>query len=285
MKDKLVIATRAGVLATAQAEIVRTKLKAAGIDSELLFVSTKGDQDRISSLDAIGGDGLFVRRLEEEIISERADIAVHSAKDLPFELMDGLDIFSVPDEQDYRDVLLMRKGAAEENALIGSSSMRRRDQYAALNPTARFENLRGNVTTRLKKLEQGEYDGIILAKAGLNRIGVDISAYDCRVFDVTQMVPAACQGLMAIECTKDDEELIGVLKSISVPSGMERLLAERYLFKKLGAKCSNPTGVHADIEGDELKLTGYYNGKTVSLTGKTAEYRELSERICRDFNL
>ncbi len=286
MKDKLTIATRDSRLATVQAEIVRGKLKEAGISAELLYVSSKGDRDRVSSLDVIGGDGLFVRKLEEEVCTGKADLAVHSAKDLPFELMEGLGVFSVPDAGDARDVLIMKKDRNPGNELlIGSSSQRRSLQYQNINPDVHFRNLRGNVTTRLKKLDSGEYDGIILAKAGIDRLDIGLQEYECRIFEPREMVPAACQGLLAAECRKDDGELISLLRSISVPGGMERMEAERYLFKSLGAKCSLPVGVYADIKGDEISISVFFNGVSIIKKGKTQDYRELSQSICEELGL
>jgi len=286
MKDKLTIATRDSRLATVQAEIVRKKLNEAGISAELLFVSSKGDRDRVSSLDVIGGDGLFVRKLEEEVCVGKADLAVHSAKDLPFELIEGLGVFSVPDAGDARDVLIMRKDRTPGNELlIGSSSKRRSLQYQKINPDVRFRNLRGNVTTRLKKLDNGEYDGIILAKAGIDRLDISLKDYESRIFDPREMVPAACQGLLVVECRKDDRELISLLRSISVPGGMERMEAERYLFKSLGAKCSLPVGVYADIKGDGISITAFFNGVSIIKEGRIKDYRELSRNICGELGL
>ncbi len=281
MKNKsFTIATRDSVLAVTQADTVRKLLSERGIPSELLKVKTKGDEDRISPLDAIGGDGLFVRGIEKALLDGRADIAVHSGKDLPYELMDGLTIAAVPKAADGRDVLLLSKGAWEKpDKIIGTSSNRRKEQYALLDSKAVFKNIRGNITTRLEKLESGEYDGIILAKAALDRIGKSIDDYRGKVFEPSEMVPAACQGLLAVECRSDDEGVISALAGITDETAYARFEAERYLFRLIGADCSMGVGVHAYIIDDECEYHVYYKGNKYYERGKMTDYKDISMRL------
>lgn len=316
-RDKLIIATRGGTLATAQALIVSRRLNAIGVRTELLFVSTKGDQDRSSPLHTIGGDGLFVRKIEEAVLSNEADLAVHSAKDLPFSLMEALMIGAVADSGDPRDVLLCKGEAShlqhpsddacvmlreksfikgestqsqhlsdnacarsgEKLPTIGTCSERRRIQFLKLFGEAEFIDLRGNITTRLSRLDEGKYDGIILAKAGLDRIGVSLSNYTHHVFSIEEMVPAAGQGLIAVECRENDEEVREMLSAISIQEGMERLRIERYVFRQLGASCSLPVGVFADIQKERLTLTGLYGDRKAIVTGNKDDYITLVEDL------
>ena len=189
MKDKLVIATRGSRLALIQSNIVAEKLDHLGIKTELLIIKTKGDIDQTSPLQKIGGDGLFVRAIEQALLDGRADIAVHSAKDLPYKLADGLTIGCTPDAADPRDVLITREQVPSDIScwrnndpaidpqqpkmlppVIGTDSPRRQAEFLRHCPDAVMKPLRGNVPTRLDKLRSGEYDGIILAKAGLDGI-------------------------------------------------------------------------------------------------------------------
>ena len=173
----MILATRGSALAMAQAAIVKKKLEDVGEQVTILPVKTKGDRDRQRPLTEIGGDGLFIRELEKVLLSGEADLAVHSAKDLPYQLADGLRIAGVPEAADPRDCLLTRSCTADPGAdygpdplCIGTGSPRRRLEYARRYPDAMYLEIRGNVLTRVEKLRRGEYDGIILAKAGLDRL-------------------------------------------------------------------------------------------------------------------
>ena len=258
--DKIVIATRGSALARIQAEIVAEKLAVIGIGSEFLFVQTKGDKDTTSPLEKIGGDGLFVRSVEEALLRGEADIAVHSAKDLPYVPADGLMIAGVPDEADPRDCLIMNRDCRDTAALsevsfegmvIGTSSPRRRLAAQEFLPGCRTVPIRGNVPTRIEKLRTGEYDGIILACAGLDRLGPDLSGLEKKIFEVDEMVPAPCQGLIAAECRKEDAEIVRLLEDITCRQARMRFDTERYLFCKLLADCSAAVAVNAVIEGPE----------------------------------
>ncbi|MGN0555582.1 MAG: hydroxymethylbilane synthase, partial [Candidatus Fimenecus sp.] len=173
---KIILATRGSKLALVQANQIKNALEQQGANVELLTVSTKGDKDQVSPINQIGGRGLFVTEIEKYISDGRADIAVHSGKDLPYRLSDGLTVAGTPKAADARDCLLTRKGEAPaENAVIGTGSPRRIAECKKYYPNARYESIRGNVDTRLQKLRDGFYDGILLAKAGLDRLGADLS--------------------------------------------------------------------------------------------------------------
>jgi len=249
------LATRAGKLALVQANHVKDLLAEQGVEAEIIKVSTKGDQDRKSSLRAIGGDGLFVRGIEQVLLAGEADIAVHSSKDLPYELADGLVIAGVPKAAAAEDLLLIPKDkplesvrAAGRTPVIGTGSARRRHYYAKLDPDVTFAEIRGNITTRVEKLQRGDYDAIILARAGLDRIHFDLSDFEVRHFTAAEMVPSCCQGILAVECREADTEIREVLAKISDEKTRQRFDIERRLFRGMQADCSVAAAVHAQIE-------------------------------------
>lgn len=285
----LKLATRGSRLALAQAGLVKSALEALGQTVELVEVTTRGDRDRTNPLIAIGGQGLFVREVERCLLDGTADLAVHSGKDLPYELAKGLAIAGVPKAASPGDVLVARKGVPIRT--IGTGSPRRILECKRFYPNACYENIRGNVDTRLRKLRDGEYDGIVLAKAGLERLKDEdgISAFekatqefDVREFSPNEFLPAPCQGILAVECRSGDEELIHLLREISDPVSRARFDAERTLFCLLQADCSVPLGVHADVE--PAKGDASYRYRLSALLGdrKTSRAGYDLDRICAE---
>lgn len=285
------LATRGSALALKQTELVKKKLEglkdANGDDIlvEIREVKTKGDLDRKSALTEIGGKGLFVRGIERELLSGRADIAVHSAKDLPYELAPGLVAEGIPEAADPRDVLITLKkenGQIPEHAVIGTGSPRRREELGKLFPCAVFRENRGNIETRLRKLGEGRFDAIVLAKAGIDRLEPDMSAFEVRILEPEECVPAGCQGILAVECRSEDRETRRLLAGISDPQTKERFRIERYVFQKLEADCASAVGVYADLCGETLTLTGMLLGKKRTISGRRRNWKEISDRLCRD---
>ena len=280
---KIVLATRGSKLALTQAEQVKALIEAKGFECELLIVKTKGDKDQNRPIQEIGGDGLFVREIEKALLDKSADIAVHSAKDLPYELAEGLVIAGVPKAASSADCLISLKGdgtcTAENDAkkVIGTGSPRRICEYSEIDDTAEFKSLRGNIGTRLGKLESGEYDSIILARAALDRLNIDLSPYDVYEFSSEEMIPAACQGIIAIECRSEDEEIARLLGEISDFETKRRFDLERSVFCKLKADCKSALGVHAHIEGDMLTLMALKDERKVCLEGRFEDRQELAE--------
>ena len=283
------LATRGSRLALAQAGLVQSALEALGQTVELVEVTTRGDRDRTSPLTAIGGQGLFVREVERCLLDGRADLAVHSGKDLPYELAGGLCIAGVPSAASPGDVLISRKGVSIET--IGTGSPRRVLECRQFYPDAAYENIRGNVDTRLRKLRDGEYDAIVLAKAGLERLTDEngVSAFDAaceeftvREFTANEFVPAPCQGIVAVESRRDDEELIALLRQISDPVSRARFDAERTLFCLLQSDCSVPLGVHADVERTDGPAGPVYTYRLSALLGdrKTSRTGQDLDCIC-----
>lgn len=246
------IATRGSRLARWQAERVAQLLAAAGApDHELVVVSTRGDRDQQSELHAIGGQGVFVKEVQQAVLDGEADLAVHSAKDLPALTPDGLVIGAAPEREDARDALIgARLEELRHGAVVGTGAVRRRAQLAALRPDLQFANLRGNVDTRVAKA--GDFDAIVLAAAGLARLGYLDEVRERLAIDV--MVPQVGQGVLAVECRVDDATTRALLGRIDAPAVRRALDAERAFLAALGGGCDLPVGAHAELAGDEIRL-------------------------------
>lgn len=293
------LATRGSVLALTQANTVKAALEAEGAAVEIVEVTTKGDQDREHPLVQIGGKGLFVRGIEEAILRGEADIAVHSSKDLPYELAEGLMIGGVPMTAAATDLLIMRQEAAVaagnaamdgvEHAMvdtdaplvIGTGSPRRIHECRKYYPHAQFKDIRGNITTRLRKLASGDYDAIVMARAGGDRIDADLSAFRVREFTPEEFIPACCQGILAVECREADARIRELLEHISDPVSRQRFDAERDLFCRMQADCTMAVGVHAEIVGNRIHIRAMLEGRTAEAEGAYADYPALNVEIIR----
>jgi hydroxymethylbilane synthase len=243
----IVIATRESRLALWQAEHVQTLLQEKGHTVTLLGMTTRGDQILDRSLSKVGGKGLFVKELEAALEDGRADIAVHSLKDVPMDLPDGFVLACVLEREDPRDALVSpRYGSLDElpqGAVVGTSSLRRVVLLRALRPDLRIEPLRGNLDTRLRKLDDGHYDAIVLAAAGLTRLGL---ASRIRVaFDPDTMLPAAGQGALGIEVRSGRTDLIAALQPLLSRADWLATAAERAVSRAMGGSCSMPLAAHA----------------------------------------
>ncbi len=256
---KLRIATRKSALALWQAEHVAAKLAAfAEVDAvELVPLSTRGDEILDRSLQKIGGKGLFIKELEIAMENGDADIAVHSMKDLPAELPAGFCVAATMTRANYRDALVATKGVSlqslPENARIGSSSLRRQAQLHMLRPDLRVESLRGNVNTRLAKLEHGDYDAIILAAAGLERL--QLEHHISHAFSADEMLPAAAQGVLGIECHESRSDVRDLLSRLDDPDTVKTTIAERTIARELQASCQSPVAAFAEIDGEDMSVT------------------------------
>lgn len=274
--DVLRIATRSSRLALWQAEHVRTRLLAehAGLNVELLPVTTIGDRIIDRPLAKIGGKGLFIKELEQALVDGRADIAVHSMKDVPIDLPDGLHIAAVLERGDPRDAVITNGGVRFEDlkrdASVGTSSVRRKSQLLARRGELRICDLRGNVTTRLEKLRRGEFDAIVLAAAGLKRLGFgdQIST----IFDTAEVMPAVGQGAIGIECRCDDARSNALIVSLNDPTTGLCVAAERAMSAYLAGGCDVPLAAHATLERRDLRLAGL----VASLDGRRLVREEVS---------
>jgi hydroxymethylbilane synthase len=254
------IATRKSQLALWQAEHVAALLRRAhaGLEVELVPIVTQGDRIQDRSLAAIGGKGLFIKELEVALEEGRADLAVHSMKDLPGDLPPGLSIASVLERADARDALLTLKAGGFDDlprgARIGTSSLRRQAQFLAARPDVRIEPMRGNVDTRLRKLDAGDMDAIVLACAGLIRLGWE-SRITARL-DTKISLPAVAQGVIGIECRADDARTLGLVTPLNHRDTRIAMDAERAFAHRLGGSCQSPIAAHAVLQEGRLTLDG-----------------------------
>lgn len=268
---KIKIGTRKSKLALAQTKMVADRISKVFPETEIqiINISTTGDKILNKPLAAIGGKGIFVSEIESALINGEIDIAVHSAKDLPLCLAGGLEISGVLKRGNYRDVLVTKSGVSIDNQsdfAVGTGSLRRRLNFKKLYPNATFKDIRGNVDTRLKKLENGEYDGIILAAAGLERLGYDSdNRFNLKYFDYNDFLPAPCQGIIAIESRKSDfaTPVINKINDINTFYSFE---TERYILKLLNADCGMPLGVYSFVKDDKITVA-ISNNKDSSVIG------------------
>ena len=257
MSPTTIIATRESRLALWQAEHVQGVLRSCfGIKVELLGMTTRGDQILDRSLSKVGGKGLFVKELETALDLGRAHLAVHSLKDVPMDLPPGFALAAIWEREDPRDAFVSNRHASlaelPRGAVVGTSSLRRQVQLLAQRPDLRIEPLRGNLDTRLRKLDEGAYDAIVLAAAGLKRLG--LAARIRAAFDAQAMIPAAGQGALGIEVREDAHELRALLaQTIHTPTFLAAH-AERAVSRALGGSCSVPLAAHAVFDGDTLQM-------------------------------
>ena len=260
MQSVIKIGSRESRLAVKQAEIIRDQIIGCDpdISVEIITMKTTGDKILDKSLEKIGGKGLFVKELDRALMDGRIDIAVHSLKDMPMEENPELPILAYGKREDPRDAILYRSGleALPEQAVIGTSSRRRMLQMERLYPGCTFRGIRGNVQTRMRKLETEGYDGTLLAAAGLKRLGME--QVIGRYLSLDEMIPAAGQGILAVQGRKGDVH--SWIDSIDVRESRAAALAERQFIRVTGGDCTSPCAAHAQVSGNELKLTGlYYN--------------------------
>ncbi len=251
------IGTRGSILAKWQAEFVRKQIfQATGIEGEIIIIKTTGDKLQQSSLSQIGGKGIFIKELEDALLEESIDIAVHSIKDIPTEVPPRLSFPAICRREDVRDCLVSGNGATLTNlrqgARVGTGSLRRQAQLRHARPDLDVRDLRRNVDTRLRKVEAGEYDAVMLAKAGLDRLGWGHRISETLSPDVC--MPAVGQGALGVECRASDVETSDALEKLNDAETRAAIVAERTLLAALQGGCQVPLGAWARIERDELVL-------------------------------
>lgn len=255
---KIIIGSRESALAIAQTKLLQKYMEenCPDISAQILTMKTTGDKIPEKRLDEIGGKGLFVKELDGALLENRTQLSVHSLKDIPMEEKEELPILGFSKREDCRDVLVLPIGESELNPAlpIGTSSRRREVQLKRIFPAIKVEMIRGNVQTRLKKLEEGRYGALVLAAAGLKRLGLTHRIF--RYFSCEEILPAAGQGILAVQGRKGMD--YGFLSGFFDEEAKDAALAERAFVRRLGGGCSSPTAAHARIEGDELVLTGLY---------------------------
>ena len=284
---ELVLATRKSLLAQTQTETVMKLLKdKVNMDSKKLLVVTEGDKRLDVTLDKIGGKGLFTKDIEIALLDGRAHAAVHSMKDVPYEMGEDFELVAMPEREDVRDVLVCQNGEKlsdlRKGAIIGTSSIRRADQLKALRDDINIVPIRGNVGTRLEKMKSEGMDGIILAAAGLKRLGMEdiISDY----LNPEIFVPAVSQGALGIECLKDSE-YNKYFKSLDDTNVRITIEAERSFMKELNGGCHSLIGAYARLQGKDIYIIGTYevNGIIVKkdILGNKDEYVELGKKLAK----
>ena len=273
---KLRIGSRESRLAVVQAELLMKAIRAAHpeVELELVTMKTTGDKILDRTLDKVGGKGLFVKELDAALRDGRADLTVHSCKDLPMEESADLPLLAFSRREDPRDALVLPEGAAEIDFSkpIGCASLRRKLQLERLYPQARVEPVRGNVLTRLRKLDEGQYGALILAGAGLKRLGLE--GRIARYFSTEEMLPAAGQGILAVQGRAEQDTEI--LSGFADEAGRLCALAERAFVRALDGGCTSPVAAHAVVQDGEMILTGMnVYGEKDSIAGDAAEGERL----------
>lgn len=256
---KLRVGTRGSKLALAQTNWVIDQLKSLfpELEFEVKIIKTTGDKILDSPLSKIGGKGLFVKEIEEALLREEIDFAVHSMKDVPAQLPEGLEIFCIPERESPFDVWISKFGSVKElpsGAKVGTSSLRRSVQIKKIRKDLEILPLRGNVDTRLRKWKEGQFEGIILAEAGLKRLGISI---DCYRFSAEEMIPAVGQGALGIEVRRHDESTKQVLSKLHSEKTAICVRAERSFLYTLEGGCQVPLGAHATLKDHKLVITGF----------------------------
>jgi hydroxymethylbilane synthase len=251
------IGTRGSVLAKWQAEFVREQLfQQAGVETEIIIIKTSGDKMQHTSLSEIGGQGIFIKELEEALLGRTIDIAVHSVKDVPTDIRRGLSFPAICQRADVRDCIVSANNATlttlRQGARIGTGSLRRQAQLRHVRPDLDVRDLRGNVDTRLRKVESGEYDAVVLAKAGLDRLGAAHRISE--ILSPEVCLPAVGQGAIGVECRADDTESNDILEKLNHAETRAAIRAERTLLAALQGGCQVPLGAWARIDRDELIL-------------------------------
>ena len=257
-RKKLIVGSRDSKLAVIQSRLVMEQIaeRHPELEMELVTMKTTGDKILDKTLDKIGGKGLFVKELDRALRAGDIDISVHSLKDMPMEVDRDIPLLAFPKRETATDVLVLPKGAREldPGKPLGSSSPRRNVQLTQLYPNLKQESVRGNVQTRLKKLDSGQYGGLILAYAGLKRLGLEDRI--SRVFTPDEMIPAAGQGIMVVQGRAGEEH--GYLDCVDDPNARAEALAERAFVTYLDGGCSAPIGAFAEIKGQEILIRGLY---------------------------
>lgn len=258
---KIIVGSRRSKLALTQTNWVIQQLKDLGLpfEFEVKEIVTKGDRILDVTLSKVGGKGLFVKEIEEALLSKKIDMAIHSMKDMPALLPEGLTIGCIPVREDHRDVLISKDGSTleqlKEGAVVGTSSLRRSAQLLAKRPDLQIKWIRGNIDTRVNKLKEEDYDAIILAAAGLSRLGWSKEVVT-QYLDDTLCVPAVGQGALSIECRSDDEELLSELEKFTCAATEKTVTAERAFLNAMEGGCQVPIAGYATIAAqEEISLT------------------------------
>ncbi|GAB5417376.1 MAG: hydroxymethylbilane synthase [Crocinitomicaceae bacterium] len=287
----VIIGSRGSDLALWQAHFVESELKKLGCTVEIKIIKTQGDRIQNLSFDKLEGKGFFTKEIEDQLLSGTIDLAVHSHKDLETNPPAGLKISCVSDRAHPSDLLLIRKESADSNqkwslkanAVVGTSSARRKSQLSTLRPDISTQDLRGNVPTRIDKLRQGNYDAIVLAKAGVDRLEIDLSEFQVTVFDPTEFIPAPAQGVLGLQIREEDESLHEVLQKMNHPEVQKRIELERKVLNLLEGGCQLPLGVYCNEENQlYIAYANSANEHSTFLHYEVSDYTSMAEKVVAD---
>lgn len=285
------IGTRGSALALRQAEIVSDLLKKRDCITEVMVIKTTGDSIKGRPLHGFGGKGLFVKEIQEALLDGRIDIAVHSLKDYPVENPSELFLPCIPEREDARDAFVLSPvvggSSIPEKARIGTGSLRRKFQLNLLNPGWEVVPLRGNVDSRLRKVESGLFDSIVLASAGLKRLGYDdlISGH----FSIEEVIPAVGQGAIAVETRRDSRDLNEMLVLLDDKKARKETETERKFLRDLQGSCTTPVGIHAEISGERMRVSAFLSSLSGAkrirdeVEGKASDHLDLAEDLFERF--
>lgn len=273
---RLRIGSRGSKLALTQTGLIEKSLKEAhpGLETEIIIIKTKGDLILDKPLNEIGDKGLFVREIEEALLHHKIDLAVHSLKDMPAEQPSGLEMAITPEREDPRDLFVSFHGAKSlkdlpPGAVVATGSLRRSAQLKNLREDIEIKGIRGNVETRIAKAKQAGYDGIILAAAGIHRLGLDVEGF---CFDLENILPAPAQGILGLETRIDDAQTKALLQKIHHEKSHRQAQGERAFLRYTEGGCHAPMGVYCDIQGDTFTITGFFHTEK-------AMYRETAQGV------
>jgi hydroxymethylbilane synthase len=291
MSEKIRIGTRGSELALWQAKYAARLL---GEDkTELVVIKTEGDKIQNVSFNKMEGKGFFTKELEEALLNKKIDAAVHSLKDLPTDEINGLRLAAVPERGDHRDVIIMRKDFFMERnginikkgSIIGTSSVRRMAQLNAFDSTFKIEAIRGNVNTRLKKLRENKFDAIIMAKAAIDRINLDLEGLTSQILNEDVFLPAPAQGALGIQVRSDDEQIYNTIRRLNHTKTETLVSAERSFLKNFGGGCHVPLGAYAQYSGDDIILRGVIASPDGSFIIKDSSIGKDPESVGSDLSI
>ena len=290
---KVIIGSRGSDLALWQANFVQSELQKLGCDVEINIIKTQGDKIQHLSFDKLEGKGFFTKEIEDALLGGSIDLAVHSHKDLETTPPAGLKISCVSERANPADILLINKSAVDENAkwslkegaIVGTSSARRKSLTLKFRSDVTINDLRGNVPTRIDKLRQGNYDAILLAKAGVDRLELDLSEFKEVVLDPTEFVPAPAQGVLGLQIRNEDEELHNILQKMNFPAVQQRIELERKVLNLLDGGCQLPLGVYCNENNDlHVSFADGLDNECISLQYSVTDFEGMAEKVILDLN-
>lgn len=289
----VVIGSRGSDLALWQAYFVKSELEKLGCSVEINIIKTQGDKIQHLSFDKLEGKGFFTKEIEDALLNKSIDLAVHSHKDLETTPPDGLKISCVSQRANPADILLINKDAIDStqkwslksNAIVGTSSARRKSQVLNYRSDVTINDLRGNVPTRIDKLRQGNYDAILLAKAGVDRLELDLSEFEEVVLDPTEFIPAPAQGVLGLQIREGDNELHTILQKMNSPEVQQRIELERKVLNLLDGGCQLPLGVFCTVDNQlYVSYAPSLDGKCVELNYSVIEFEGMAEKVISDLH-